>query len=212
MDNNDYDKKIRPLYSWPAIIITIIVFFPLGIYLLYKRAKFDKNSGRSNGKGLIYGAYFCFFMTVIGISETFKSGFKGESIIMILLFFGSGIVLFMSYKKLTANAEKYRKYIAIIINGNEFIIDNIAGAMSLPTNVVRKDLNDMINNGYFKGAYINDSTNEIVLPQQSKSKTNEAKSYDTPQVQPKVIACKSCGAQNKVNTSGAECEYCGSPL
>ena len=212
MNSNDSNKKIGGLYSWPVIIIIIIAFWPLGIYLLYKRIKTDKKTGFTIGKGVRYGSYFCFFMTVVGILGSFESGFRSQDIGLILFFLAAGVALFMFAKKITANAEKYKKYIAIIINGNEFIIDNIAGAMSLPVNVVRKDLNDMIKNGYFQGAYINDSTNEIVLPRQSKVNDNDVESYDTPQVQPKVITCKCCGAQNKITTSGAECEYCGSPL
>ena len=212
MNNNEYKKKVGKLYSWPMIIVFIIVFWPFAIYLVYKRTKIDKRSGFTIGKIVRYGAYFCFFGTGVGIIISLQEGFSSENFGMILFYLIAGVSLFIFSRKLTNNAEKYKKYISIIINGNEFIIDNIAGAMSLPTNVVRKDLKNMINNGYFQGAYINDSTNEIVLPKQSKENINNTISQDKPQVEQKVVTCKCCGAQNKVNTSGAECEYCGSPL
>ncbi|MPN26644.1 hypothetical protein SDC9_174069 [bioreactor metagenome] len=152
-------------------------------------------------------------MAGIGIIACLGQGFTGQDVGMILFFLIAGVALFMFAKKLSSNAEKYKKYISIIINGNEYILDNIASAMSLPINIVKKDLKDMINNGYFQGAYINDSTNEIVLPKTSKENINETTfNNSVPQDEVKVITCKCCGAQNKVTSSGAECEYCGSLL
>ncbi len=212
MNNNDYKKKINPLYSWPVIIISIIVFWPLAIFLVYKRVKIDKRAGFTTGKIIKYLSYVSFFMVAMGIIACLGKGFTGEDFGMILFFLIAGVALFMFAKKLSSNAEKYKKYISIIINGNEYILDNIASAMSLPINIVKKDLKDMINSGYFQGAYINDSTNEIVLPKTGKENINDIASNDESQIEAKVITCKCCGAQNKVTTSGAECEYCGSPL
>lgn len=212
MNNNNYDKKINILYSWPVIILAIIIFWPVAIYLVYKRIRSDKKVGFTIGKLIKCISYFCFFIVGIGVLASLETGFTGEDIGMILFFLVAAVALFIFSKKIIANSEKYKKYIAIIINGNEFIIDNIASAMSLSKKVVRKDLKDMINNGYFQGAYINDSTNEIVLPKQSKEFINETVSQNTQQVQQRVITCKCCGAQNKVTTSVVECEYCGSPL
>ncbi|KLE15294.1 hypothetical protein [Clostridium sp. C8] len=213
MNNNDDNKKINPLYSWPVIIISIIVFWPLAIFLVYKRVRIDKKAGFTIGRLVRYGSYLCFFMAGIGIIACLGQGFTGQDVGMILFFLIAGVTLFMFAKKLSSNAEKYKKYISIIINGNEYILDNIASAMSLPINIVKKDLKDMINNGYFQGAYINDSTNEIVLPKTSKENINETTfNNSVPQDEVKVITCKCCGAQNKVTSSGAECEYCGSLL
>lgn len=212
MNNNDYNKKINLLYSWPVIILAIIIFWPVAIYLVYKRIRSDKKAGFTIGKLIKFASYFCFFIVAIGVLACLDTGFTGEDIGMILFFLVAAVALFIFSKKIIANSEKYKKYIAIIINGNEFIIDNIASAMSLSKKVVRKDLKDMINNGYFQGAYINDSTNEIVLPKQSKEIINETVSKNTQQVKQRVITCKCCGAQNKVTTSVVECEYCGSPL
>lgn len=215
MNNNDYKKKVNPLYSWPVIIISIIVFWPLAIFLVYKRVKIDKMAGFIIGKLVKYLSYLCFCVVALGIIVCLGRGFTSGDFEVILGFLILGGALYILSKKLISDAEKCKKYISIIINENEFIIDNIAEDMSLPTNVVRKDLNNMINNGYFQGAYINNSTNEIVLPQQSKESLNDTASTvssDESQIEAKVVTCKCCGAQNKVTTSVAECEYCGSPL
>lgn len=213
MNNNDYKKKVGILYSWPMIIVFIIVFWPFAIYLVYKRVKIDKRAGFTTGRIVRYLSYACFFMVAVGIIACLDTGFSGEDVGMILFFLIAGVVLFMFGKKLAVNAEKYKKYISIIINGNEYILDNIASAMSLSINVVKKDLNDMINNGYFQGAYINDSTNEIILQKKNNESIKESRSSNSAsQTESRVITCKCCGAQNKVTTSDIECDYCGSPL
>ncbi|WP_097025638.1 hypothetical protein [Clostridium peptidivorans] len=212
MNNNDYRRKISPLYSWLVIIISIIVFWPVGIFLVYKRVKIDKMAGFIIGKIVRCLSYLCFFIVAIGTIVYLVNGFMSEDFKVTLSFLVLGVALYILSKKLISDAEKYKKYISIIINENEYIIDNIAEDMSLPTNVVRKDLNNMINNGYFQGAYINNSTNEIVLPQPNKENINDTTPNYESKIEAKVVTCKCCGAQNKVTTSVGECEYCGSPL
>lgn len=34
--------RINPIYTWPVIIIAIILFWPVGIYLIYKRTQTNK--------------------------------------------------------------------------------------------------------------------------------------------------------------------------
>lgn len=211
MNINDY-KNEKMLYSWPVIIVVLIVFWPVGIYLVYKRIKIDKKAGFTTSKIMRYGSYVSFLFSVTMVSSAFDSGFASEDIGGSLFYLVAGIVLYLFSKKLDVKAKKYKKYISIIINGNEVILDNIAVAMSLSTIEVRRDLKDMIDKGYFKGAYINEGTNEIVLAQKSDENPNEYKSDDTKKIETRVVTCKCCGAQNKVTTSDVECEYCASPL
>lgn len=200
------------LYSWPVIIVALIVFWPVAIFLIYKRITIDKKAGFTISKVLRYVSYLCVLFVVAGISVSLDGGSFSENIGMILFYLVAGIVLFLFSRKLDTNAKRYKKYISIIINGNEVIIDNIASAMSLSTIQVRGDLDDMIQKGYFKDAYINESTNEIVLPQKSKRELNNTEATAIEENQSKIVSCKCCGAQNKVTRSVVECEYCGSPL
>ncbi|WP_315121274.1 hypothetical protein [uncultured Clostridium sp.] len=209
MNNNDCKNESKTLDSWPVIIILTIVCFPVGLYLIYKKRNF--NSGRDFARYIM--TYFCFFMTVVGIIIMLNSPDNAtESIPPTIFFFLIGLALRKRSKKLAFKAGKYEKYVFIIMDGKEFIIDNIAGAMSLPVYVVKKDLKDMINKGYFQGAYINDRTNEIVLSKQNKKNVNGTTPNYEPKIEAKAVTCKSCGAPNRVTTSVAECEYCGSPL
>lgn len=209
MNNDNCKNESKILDSWPVIIILTIMFFPLGLYLVYKKRNF--NSGRDFARYVI--TYFCFFMTAVGIIIMLNSPDNPtESIPPTIFFFLIGLALRRRSKKLAVKAGQYEKYVFIIMDEKEFVIDNIAGAMSLPVYAVKKDLKDMINKGYFQGAYINDRTNKIVLPKQNKKNVNEPAPNYEPKIEVKAVTCKSCGAPNRVTTSFAECEYCGSPL
>ena len=87
---------------------------------------------------------------------------------------------------------------AIIVNDQENMIDNIASATQIPYEIVKKDLQEMINKKYFTHAYINESTRELIVKQ-----------YTVPAA---TITCSCCGANNLVVGNIGECEYCGSKL
>lgn len=209
---NELKNKESLLYSWPAIIIALIVFWPVGIFLIYKRAKTDKKASFTIGKGVKYGSYFCFFAVIIGIIASFTNEFKSSDIVYFLFYLVAGIALLYFSKKLTKDAEKYKKYISIIVNGNEYFIANIAGAMAISQDDVKKDLLKMIDNGYFKGAYIDEGKGEIIIPQLERNQENSDGNMNREERASKVVSCQCCGAQNTVVGDVGECEYCGSPL
>jgi hypothetical protein len=84
---------------------------------------------------------------------------------------------------------------------------------------VSKDLQKMIDVGYFYGAYIDVAQREIILakptvPQEAASSYAQTPYAQAPQaqVQERIVSCKSCGANNRVMGQLGECEYCGSHL
>lgn len=44
--------RINSMYTWPVIIIAIILFWPIGIYLIYKRTQTNKKAILTTGKGV----------------------------------------------------------------------------------------------------------------------------------------------------------------
>jgi hypothetical protein len=83
--------------------------------------------------------------------------------------------------------------------------------------MVSKDLQKMIDAGYFSGAYIDITQREIILaktamPQEYVSPISPSAQAPSPQAQERIVSCKSCGANNKVMGQLGECEYCGSHL
>ena len=189
------------LYSWPVIIALLIVFWPVGLYLLYQKAKQDKKMAFTASK--ILGILGTFFI-VIGIITLIA--------VVGVFYLILGILLKKFAKKLLTSAENVKKYLAIIVNGNVRQLDNISAAVGKPYDAVKKDIQALIDDGYLKNAYINESTREVVLAQPAVNTEFNMNTAATANASARIVACSCCGANNTVYGATGECEYCGSPL
>ena len=211
MNNNDINK----LYSWPVIILALCVFWPVGLYLIIKRTSLDKTAvmKSSSGKGLNITAIVLIVLGAFGIIGSFDP-FDFGSLVIFLFFIAGGVVLLNKAKKIKAEGETIKKYLAIIVNGGERQLDAIASATGKQYDVVKVDVQKIIDKGFLKNAYINENTREIVLPNAAPVNANfdqvQASAITT--VQTKVVTCPCCGANNTVSGALGECEYCGAPL
>jgi hypothetical protein len=207
----------RKTTSWGWIIFWLILFWPIGLLLLVKKLAIDKSATLKSGKGITVASYILMGLGAIYIMMAFSNP---EMLAAAVLFGGGGVLMNWFARKTKHTGERYKKYIAMIVNQNETSIDNIASATNVPYDVVMKDLQKMIDSGYFTGAYIDMSQREIILaravqpvqtiqPVQQQVYLSPAFAY----VQEAVVACGSCGARSRVTVGRiSECEYCGSPL
>ena len=204
--------KISGLYSWPVIILALCIFWPVGIFLIIKRVSVDKKTAMGAGKliGGIGIASYC--IAGIGFIACLSDGFGSDDIGMILFFGIAGFVLQKVSKKIKRDAEDVKKYLSVIVNGNERQIDVIASSMGKSYDVAKNDIQKLINKGYLKNAYINEGTREIVLPNIIQEPSGDMTNTSSVNVETKIIACPCCGANNTVVGDMGECEYCGSPL
>lgn len=206
--------KISAAYSWPVIILALCFFWPVGVFLIIRRVSVDKKTAMGAGKligGLGIASYS---MAGLGFLVCIGDGFASEDITAILFFAIAGFVLQSVSKKIKRDAEDVRKYLSIIINGNERQIDVIAASLGKSYDVAKNDIQKMINKGYLKNAYINEGTREVVLPD-SNMQTQVDYAADgnvTANSTTKIVSCSCCGANNTVVGEIGECEYCGSPL
>ena len=77
--------------------------------------------------------------------------------------------------------------------------------MSVSYEQARKDLNKMIERGFFGNAHIDNVTRSIVLPINGVDINTEITTTNK--------ICPSCGATNNVSSLGEnKCEYCGTIL
>jgi len=195
--------------SWGWIIFWLILFWPIGLFLLVKKIAVDKTATINSGKGITIASYILIGFGVIYIIMAFNDP---EMLLAAFLFGGGGILLNWFARKLKRTGERYKKYITMVVNQNQTSIDNIASVVGISYDVVIKDLQKMIDSGYFVGAYIDISQREIVLAKSSDEQiTPSSASLSVPQ-QERVVICKSCGANNRVLSQVGECDYCGSPL
>ena len=215
MSNNN-NNNLSGLYSWPVIILALIFFWPLGLFLIIKRASLDKKTAMGSGK-LIKGlgiASCC--MAALGFLVSITDGFDGTDVGMIIFFAAAGAALLYLANKIKKDADSVKQYLNIIVNGGERQLDAIAAATGKQYDVVKKDVQKMIDKGFLKNAYINENTREVVLPSAAPANTNVGQpttNMGTPTaVQTRVVACPCCGANNTVSGTLGECKYCGTPL
>ncbi|WP_315115480.1 hypothetical protein [uncultured Clostridium sp.] len=98
-------------------------------------------------------------------------------------------------------------------------IDLLARSTDTTVDVVRKNITEMINKGYFTNAYIDVNRNCLVFvgetqPAQQQASANTIKTPNNkPQQEYIAVKCGGCGATNKIIKGRVgECEYCGSQI
>lgn len=205
--------KLGCLYSWPVIILALCIFWPVGIFLIIKRVSVDKKTAMGAGKliGGIGIASYC--IAGIGFLACLSDGFGADDIGMILFFGIAGFALQKVSQKIKREAEDVKKYLSVIVNGNERQIDVIASSMGKSYDVAKNDIQKLISKGYLKNAYINEGTREIVLPDNNiQEQVGTTTNTTANNVTTKIVACPCCGANNTIMGDMGECEYCGSPL
>lgn len=206
--------KVPWWLSWPAIILATIIFWPVGVLLVWRRISVDKKAAMVSGKLIIIVGWIGIFFAIIGCLASISEGFGSEDIVAIIFLLGAGLAFIYLGRIIRINAEKYKKYISIVVNQQITSIDAIASAMSTSYEAAKKDLQRMVSKGYFQGADINDETREIVLPRTQEVLYSQSSTATASQsAETHAVTCGGCGAYNKITKGFAgECEYCGSPI
>lgn len=210
-------------FSWGVIILMFFLFFPIGIYMLVKKMTTEKFNYAKNGKSLqtlgwvllVFGCiYILMGMTGEFQTEDGSSAIEGLMIV-IVLFIGCGLFCVFKGKKYVKLANKFNRYAAIVNANSNHSIDNIAAAYPTDYDTACKDLQDMLDIGFYLNSYIDLGRRELVMPQKSQPAQVKVMVSETTTrtAQPRVIKCPNCGATNTLNPGApSECEYCGSPL
>jgi Zn finger protein HypA/HybF involved in hydrogenase expression len=201
--------------SWGWIIFWLIIFWPVGLFLVIKKVANDKSVLMSGKTGAL-PVVGCILIVIgaVGAIGTIANSSDGAAgaIIMGLAMVVGGILLLQKSSKMKKTAAKYKKYIDIIVNQNVRSIDNIAASIGLSYDVAAKDLQDMINIGYLKDAYVNQGNREIVFKQNEPAAYLQATEGQA-NAQKIAVRCPGCGANNVVVVGRvSECEYCGTPI
>lgn len=202
------DGELPSYLGYPAIGCLMILFWPLGLYLLVMRMRRDRSLQMASGQtlyiaGLVIGGVFA-LAAIVAIGDP-KSP-PGAFIVLVVLAAGG---FFLARKG--ANTKKLaaatRRYIDIVVNQKQSSVDNVASIVgNSDVQKVMRDLQDQIDAGFLKGYSIDWTTREI-------TRHVAAATNSTPSGPPVVFSCKACGAQNEVSNtnSSIKCDYCDSP-
>lgn len=205
--------KIGGAYSWPVVILALIFFWPLGLFLLFRRVSIDPKAslGRTIG---IFGVIFYFF-GFCGLMACLTSEFDYSDVVLTVAFVIVGFVLSRLGKKKKNEEENVKLYLPIIVNGNIRQLDSIAATTGKSYDVVKADIQKLITKGQLKGAYIDESKREVVLTTAAPDSIIDdpvQQAAASADLQAKVVVCSCCGASNTICGTTGECEYCGSPI
>ncbi|MDR0979202.1 MAG: hypothetical protein LBL91_04645 [Lachnospiraceae bacterium] len=198
--------------SWGWIFLCLIVFWPVGLYLLFRKISSDKSvimSGKT--KRLKITAWILIIIAGFGLIGSIESGADdtATSLLIMLAFLVGGILLLKKSKKMDKVAKKYMNYITLIINEKQTSIDYIANITTQKYEVVVEDLKQMILLGYLPKIELDLNERRIIFKDQKV--TQAAPVNATTKI--RTIRCPGCGANNVVKTDDVhECEYCGTPL
>lgn len=123
-------EKIGCWYSWPTIIVALILFWPLGLFLLIKRVSIDKKAKLVMGKLIGVLGVVCYCIAALGLVVCIGEGFHSDDVALMLFLVFLGIVLRAVAKKVKKNAN-----IAISPDGTP--IESIAtSAVPVKTRIV----------------------------------------------------------------------------
>ena len=215
MSNN----KVSIVYSWPIIILALVIFWPIGLLLVIRKISIDKKAAMLSEKLIkIIGFASCAF-AAIGFLVSIGDGLDGADVGMIFFFAAAGVALLCLAQKIKKEAANIKRYLAIIVNNGEKHLDAIAVATGKTYNVVKNDIQKMIDKNFLKNAYIDENAGEVVLakkatPNVAPIPQAQAATIATtaPAAEVRIVACPCCGANNTISSAVGECEYCGAPL
>ena len=202
--------------SWGWIIFWLIIFWPVGLYLDIKKMSVDKSammSGKTSSVSI--NGWILVVFGVIGLLGvlTDPSDIDAAGVFIGFALIAGGVLLLLKTSKIKKTAIKYKNYIDIVINHEDRSIDNISSSLGLSYDIVLKELQNMIEIGYLRDAYIHHSNREIVFKKhepavQAQSSMSAQGEFNTTAVQ-----CPGCGANNVIVVGRVtECEFCGTPI
>lgn len=207
--------------SWIWVILALILFWPLGLVLLFVKINQDR---RAAMKGFMVVILICVSLGLMAIGLGGLALFATEGgtgfAIVALLFGGGGIWVFACAIRLNIRRQRYRKYINLVANQGKTSIDEIASIVRVPYDTARNDLSRMIQRRYFRQMQIDDAQRAIIRPEPIRSEPTRQEPKE-PEILPvreapqvavstRAATCSSCGAVGSVSAQFGECEYCGS--
>ena len=87
------NNNLGCLYSWPVIIIALVCFWPVGLFLIIKRASVDKKTAMASTKLIkALGIASC-CMAALGFLVGLSDGFDSADVGAIIFFVAAGAAL-----------------------------------------------------------------------------------------------------------------------
>lgn len=205
----------RPWYlSTIAIIIAFLIFWPVGIVLIFLRAKgssMDKQAvfkGASNQKLYVIGGAI---LVLIGISNLFnKYSSKGWAVFMIV----GGLFLVYYSTRIAKTAARNRDYINMIVNQDIDDVTIIADACGVTVEKAEKEIQQLISIGVLKNTTLDTMSHTVMIQRpQVQYAQDHSDGYDMGGGDMVAVVCPGCGAKMTLRRgTSTTCDYCDAPI
>ena len=195
-------------YSWTLVIVTLFLFFPVGICLLALKINSDRGRYQQNGKGLRTLAIVLFVFAAIYLLMGLTGELKyddgtpaiGASVMMVAIMGGGGAVSLWKSRQLIRRGQEYDKLLDKLYDAKSIDLDPFCKTFKLPFETVAADLEVILNERSIQNVHIDRlrRTITVVIPVRST----------------RTIICPHCGGKNdgiEVDAH-AVCSYCDSQL
>lgn len=164
---------------------------------------------------MIIGVFLIFF-GIAGIC-TFIGQFDSGAIFVIIFCLGVGSWLINSSVKKKRLIKNFRTYVQELSNDPTGSIYNLASATGTSVDVVKNNLQNMINKKFFVNACIDAQSNCIIFPAINNNindtQSNVPRNTNHSEIEYVSVTCKNCGGTNTViKGKVSECDFCGSPI
>jgi hypothetical protein len=194
------EKSVETGVGWVAVAVMMVIFWPIGLFLLVRKLHKDKAATFNSGKPTAALGWILLVIGALGFLVSLSADGNPSVWLMTVVFLAGGLILLHEGHKVQKNGRKYRLYISIVVNEGETKIGDIAAAAGVDEKIAERDLQEMLDKGYFNG-HINHKNQELVL----------ASTHDLENVQFEVVRCDNCGADNKIiKGRPRKCAYCRS--
>lgn len=208
----------KKAYPWGVIFTLFVIFFPVGIWLIVSKLRNEPLHMRENGKAMrAFGIISLVLGPVIFVAPMmFIEGDISENgavtLFFALFFFTiAGIIFIALGIKYSIKGKRYSLYTAIVRTHGDGEIEKIAKAARVEYKTAVRDLQAMIDAGFFENAYINQNEGLLIVTRHADGDT--VIPAEKEKKEKRTTKCPYCGAP-AVTIVGevTECEYCGSPL
>lgn len=214
--------KIRKIYSWPVIIIVLLYFWPVGLFLIYKRLSLEENKRLAIAEGLEVGSVAWLILSVIVIVMLLL--FSGGPVVTFPILLSNGLVSLIM-RRISKKIKRQEQYISIIQNREMMLVDELVAASGISYKVVKKDIKKMIRKGNLKNAVfdetkgiiqfhdvISNTSSNVASKELCENMKEQPVSIKLEKYLTRVVSCSDCGAKNVRNHHFQTCEYCGSQV
>lgn len=210
--------------AWGVVILLLIVFWPVGIYLLYRKLSGNRADNSEGGKGL---KVFGIVLLVIGViyfimagsslaelesEESSQNAVEVLSAVGTVFSVGGGIMLIMAKRKkrkannITRQAQENHTQYAQMQFNQESLSERLFREQQLMQQQIRGLQFEEQPSQQFSQIHVNQTIITNQQPFAKQEKPPEKKG-------PRVVICKNCGGNNTIiDGEIGECEYCGSPI